>query len=98
MADPHNAEVGTPIRKPRKINLKPKNLKDNLYILINTQNTSFTDIITLIINISVSAPLVSTPSYRRARSLVSRPFSVLLDNSKNQKDKILNNIILRMLY
>ena len=98
IANPRNAEMGTPIRKPRKINSKPGNSKDNSYTLTDTQNTSSTDITTPTVNISVSAPLISTPNYKRAGSLVSRPFSVLSDNSNSQKDKTLSDATLRMLY
>ena len=98
MADPRNSEVDTPTRKPRKINTKLGNSKDNLYTLTDTQNMPPTDTITLIVDISVSASLASAPSYRRAGSLADRPFSILPDNSNNQKNKTLSDATLGMLY
>ena len=83
IADPRNSEVDTSIRKPRKINTKLRNSKDNLYTLINTQNMPFTDTTTLIVDINVSASLISAPSYRRAGLLADRPFSILSDNSND---------------
>ena len=98
IADPHNAEVGIPIKRPRKVNSKQGNSKDNSHIFINTQNIFFADTIILTVNINVLAPLVSVFSYRRAELLANRPLSVLSDNSNNQKDKTPNNAILKMLY
>ena len=98
MADPRNSEVDTPIRKPRKINTKLGNSKDNLYAFIDTQNMPPTDTTTLIVNISVSASLASAPSYRRAGLLADRPFSILSDNSNDQKNKTLSDATLGMLY
>ena len=98
MADPRNSEVDTLTRKPRKINTKLRNLKDNPYTLTDTQNMPPTDTMTLIVNISVLASLASAPSYKKAGPLANRPFSILSDNSNNQKNKTLSDVTLRMLY
>ena len=94
----YNAEIGVSFRKPRKVNIKSGNSKNNIYIFINTLNMSPTLIIILIININILALLISAFNQRRAKSLANRPLFVLPKGSNNQKDKTLNNIILRMLY
>ena len=98
MADPRNSEVDISTRKPRKINTKLENSKDNPYTLTDTQNMPPTDITTPIVDISVSASLVSAPSYRRAGPLANRLFSILPNNSNNQKNKTPSDTTLGMLY
>ena len=83
MVDPRNAEVGIPTMKPKKVISKRWILKDNIYTLIDTPDTSPAVTVTLIINISISAPLISTHSQRRAELLVSRPLFVPPDSSNS---------------
>ena len=98
IANLRNSEVDISIKKPRKINTKLRNSKDNLYTFTDTQNMPPIDTMTPIVDISVSASLASAPSYRRAGSLANRPFSILPDNSNDQKNKTLNDTTFRMLY
>ena len=94
-----NAEVGTPLRRTRKVNLRPGNSRDNIHAFTNTLNTSSTSVITPIVDINVSAPLVSVFSQRRAAELLaSRPLSVLSEGSNNQINKTLSAATLGMLY
>ena len=83
LINPRNVEVGTPLRKTRKVNSRPGNSRDNTHTLINTLNTSFTPIIIFIVDINVSAPLVSAFSQGRAELLASRPLSVLPEGSNS---------------
>ena len=94
IADPHNVEVSIFIRKPKKVNFKGKNSKDNPYIFINTPDTPSAVIIISIINIRVSAPLISTLGHKRAKSLANKPFLSLPNCDSNQIKDILNNATL----
>ena len=98
LTNPHNTEIGTPFRRIRKVNSRPGNSRDNTHTFTDTPNTSSTPIITLIININVSTPLISAFSQGRAELLVSRPLSVLSEGSNNQINKTLSAATLRMLY
>ena len=62
MIDPRNTEVGTSIRRPRKVNSKQGNPKDNIYALIDTSNTLSIVTATPIININILISLISTLS------------------------------------
>ena len=81
--NPRNAEIGTPLRRTRKVNSRPGNSRDNTHAFTDTPNTSFTLIITFIVNISISALLASAFSQGRAKLLTSRPLSVLPEGSNN---------------
>ena len=98
MVDPRNTEVNTPIRRPRKVNSKQGNPKDNTYTLINTLNTLSAVAATPTIDINISAPLISAPSQRRAELLASGPLFVPSERINSQKDKTPSDTILRMLY
>ena len=50
---------------------------------ISTSNTPFTINIFFIININISAPLISVYNYKKAELLTNRPLFVLLDSSNN---------------
>ena len=96
--DPRNAEMDISLKKIRKVNLKPGNSKDNIYIFINTLNISSTLVITLIIDISISALLISVFSQERAESLTNKPLFVLLEGNNSQKGETPSTAILRILY
>ena len=90
--------MGTFIKKPKKVNFKRMNSKDNPYAFINTSDMAPAIIIIFIINIKISAPLASTLSYRRAKLLINRPLLSLLYYNSDQIRDILSDIMFDMIY